>query len=276
MSSLQEIIDKYSGKYHHKVKRICEPLIKTFGVDHFFYQSVASDGTYYFVGSSPDFLNFYYNQKLHECNPLITQPDQLVSGVYLNGSIKQKSFQNSLELCRRKRNLEFPLILVERNQRRCDEFGFGVDCHRTDVQSLVLNEIALFRRFNRYFVSEMGKLLEDLAQDPCVIPVRPPLQKGLVIPEITLNESQRLAFLSNVKTTEWLMSLPKLSKREKDCLKYYLQGMSSRQIGAELELSYRTVEYYIEHVKNKLGCNRKSELISILNELKSVGLYPDL
>jgi len=58
-----------------------------------------------------------------------------------------------------------------------------------------------------------------------------------------------------------------LSKRETQCLTLILKGKSMREIAGILHISRRTVETYIENIKDKLGCHTKSELISKSFEL---------
>jgi DNA-binding CsgD family transcriptional regulator len=53
----------------------------------------------------------------------------------------------------------------------------------------------------------------------------------------------------------------KLSKREKQCLYYVVKGYSANAIATMFKLSKRTIEYYIDNVKTKLGCLTKTELI---------------
>ncbi len=57
---------------------------------------------------------------------------------------------------------------------------------------------------------------------------------------------------------------PKLRHSELDCARYLLMGKPMREIAEELLISPRTVETHIENIKNKLGCNKKSEVISKL------------
>lgn len=52
-----------------------------------------------------------------------------------------------------------------------------------------------------------------------------------------------------------------LSKRETECLRYVVLGKSAREIGIILQLSKRTVESYLNSIKNKLNLHSKSELI---------------
>jgi DNA-binding CsgD family transcriptional regulator len=52
-----------------------------------------------------------------------------------------------------------------------------------------------------------------------------------------------------------------LSEREMECLFFTLRGKSSKTIGKILNLSAKTVEYYIDQLKIKLNCKNKAELI---------------
>jgi DNA-binding CsgD family transcriptional regulator len=54
-----------------------------------------------------------------------------------------------------------------------------------------------------------------------------------------------------------------LSSRELECLFYTLRGKTAKQAAEILNLSKRTVESYIENIKNKFGCNTKSDLLLI-------------
>ncbi len=56
-------------------------------------------------------------------------------------------------------------------------------------------------------------------------------------------------------------NVTKLSKRELDVLFYYLRGKTAKTIAKALDLSYRTVENYIQNIKNKIKINTKEDLI---------------
>jgi DNA-binding CsgD family transcriptional regulator len=52
-----------------------------------------------------------------------------------------------------------------------------------------------------------------------------------------------------------------LAPREVECLLYLLRGHTAKQTARQLQLSYRTVEFYIANVKDKLHCRTRSKLI---------------
>ncbi len=53
----------------------------------------------------------------------------------------------------------------------------------------------------------------------------------------------------------------KLTRRQSECLFFLLRGKAAKDIGRILKISPRTVEEYIEQLKIKFNCYRKSELI---------------
>jgi len=54
-----------------------------------------------------------------------------------------------------------------------------------------------------------------------------------------------------------------LSKRQTQVLQYIARGYTAKRIALILGISYRTVETYIEILKDKLHCQSKWELIQI-------------
>lgn len=61
-----------------------------------------------------------------------------------------------------------------------------------------------------------------------------------------------------------------ISKREIECLYFLMKGKSARETGLHLNLSQRTVEYYVNSLKDKLNCAKKSDIIEkVLKLLKN-------
>lgn len=63
--------------------------------------------------------------------------------------------------------------------------------------------------------------------------------------------------------------------RETECVVWLLRGKKISDIATILNISLRTVEYYLENVKAKVGCRTKFELIDLIrasNFLKKAGI----
>ncbi len=54
-----------------------------------------------------------------------------------------------------------------------------------------------------------------------------------------------------------------LSERELECLFFTLRGSTAKQIAEQFGLSKRSIEYYLDNIKNKMGCTTKTELVCL-------------
>jgi DNA-binding CsgD family transcriptional regulator len=58
-----------------------------------------------------------------------------------------------------------------------------------------------------------------------------------------------------------------LTQRELDCVLLLMEGKSSKEIGRALNLSFRTIEFYIDKLKTKLNCRNRVDLTSKINSI---------
>lgn len=65
-----------------------------------------------------------------------------------------------------------------------------------------------------------------------------------------------------------------LSNREAICLFYLIRGKTAKEISLILTLSIRTVEKHIDHIRQKLHCSSKSEIISKAISLGFIYIIP--
>lgn len=56
------------------------------------------------------------------------------------------------------------------------------------------------------------------------------------------------------------------TQREAECMMHLLQGKTLNEVGAALNLSPRTVEYYLSKIKRKLNCRKKKEVIQRVSQ----------
>ena len=58
--------------------------------------------------------------------------------------------------------------------------------------------------------------------------------------------------------------------REAECVHYYMLGYTLTDIALKLEISHRTIEYYIVNVKKKLRVHSKQELFRVLKQSRFI------
>lgn len=66
------------------------------------------------------------------------------------------------------------------------------------------------------------------------------------------------------------LAMVKLSNREKECLQYIRQGRTAKETANFLNISRRTVETHIVHIKDKFNCHTKSQLLNKLMDYEGV------
>lgn len=71
------------------------------------------------------------------------------------------------------------------------------------------------------------------------------------------DETQKRFYLGNEFKNDFL------TLQEYKLLKLILRGFTAKKMALQLQLSVRTVESYIENIKNKLRCRTKNEIIDV-------------
>lgn len=79
---------------------------------------------------------------------------------------------------------------------------------------------------------------------------------------ITVDSSDRKHFNGKLKVFNdfYKGETAKLTPREQDCLYYFLNGYSAKEIGKLLKITHRTVQDHLAKVKAKYGCSSKHQL----------------
>ena len=57
-----------------------------------------------------------------------------------------------------------------------------------------------------------------------------------------------------------------LTQREAECVYWVMKGLTNKQTADKMELSSRTIDYYLRNVRTKLNCYSKAHLIRVLDK----------
>jgi DNA-binding CsgD family transcriptional regulator len=67
-----------------------------------------------------------------------------------------------------------------------------------------------------------------------------------------------------------------LTYREAQCMLLFIRGKTVAKVAEQLSLSPRTVEYYLNNIKDKVNCRTKSELIERIAQTAFFAQVPTL
>lgn len=251
---------EYRLRKHHrlsdKIRPIISPLIEAFDIAQFCYFYVDEKGMSACLSSHPQWVEFYLYQNLFLYNPFLKDPKIVPEGVFFAKGIRDKGFQESQKHAKAF-GIEDTIILTSKEDGLLKGFSFGLSPRETNY-SLFVNELPLLKRFCSEFEKRASKQIAEL--EP--VDVRD-LLKGAFYKKL---DSQFLSS-KNRDTLVAHLNIPKLSKREQECLGLYLKGETAKSIGEILDISNRTVESYLVNIKCKLNCENKTELIKKSKDL---------
>lgn len=63
-----------------------------------------------------------------------------------------------------------------------------------------------------------------------------------------------------------------LTQREAECVFWVMEGLTNKEIADKMDLSSRTIEYYLRNVRVKLNCYSKAHLIKMLKDAPILAL----
>lgn len=272
MSQIHQLL-RDLGKHADAVKQCTQPLTYL-GITCFYYVHIKNNGDYRLLTDSPHIDEYYFDEKLYIKDPYIRHPSNYQTGFFLFEQNQKEEFDQSLAYLVNNFQIT-PLIgFCQRNKDSVEFYGFwGRSDHSCTFSQVYLNYSNLLKIFTTYFKEKCRQILESDT-----------------VPYLSLSDLFGTEFVSSHghKTKNDLDAICKylrevgfsneidkvnlLSHQERECVKLLLKGKSAKETASSLELSFRTVEHYLDNVKNKFNCQYKNEIFAAAEKLNELGL----
>lgn len=260
--------------HHQQLKKLTGPLKTRLGIDSFAYSHIGADGSFVNLCNFPELSAFHFNTddcfRNMEC---LCSPEQMTPGMLLLSY--DEGYKKVLAATSGKKPLFYPMTIVRKDERGNSElFWFATQTDNARINHCYINNKKLLMRFTDYFREETKALRASLNS------------QAVSLPEILgekefhrnhiggdgVSQEQKRAFLQDLGVDPMiLVGAKRLSAREKELLRSLLEGETALRAAARFGLSRRTVEYYLENCKNKLGALCKQELRRMANILDTAG-----
>lgn len=234
-----------------------DPLCSAFPLTHVWYYSIDFEGNYTCIGSCHSWMEYFFEKKLYiSLSAFFRNPIY-----YQNTKVLSRASEEGLDRVIDKDipcHLNTSLVLLEKDSQGIGGFGFATTESGRAIENLFLNELPILQKFSRYFQKEGRQMIFQRKAEPLSM-------KKMIGEAVFAENPNLLGELNQKKRASLLQKLgmipfTPLSPQEEKCLSFALRGKSSSQIGRELGLSSRTIEHYMESIKNKFGCSNKAEL----------------
>lgn len=265
MESFAQIICQPTLKNDRKLKKVCEPLSQGFGLDTFWYYSLTEEGELSYVSNNPLISDFFYSHALYKGHPYFKHPSLLKTGFFFADKTTDTDYIQTQGKLRDSIPMDLIFMAMNVEQGKAEGYGFATMQKLPDLTNSIINNLYLFKRFIHYFHQETEEILKKLKMNSVNIAAQcaDSFYKPTHYFDNLTPTTNPEAFFKQIDPIRYNI-LNLLSSRERECLGWFLKGLPAVQIGKKIHLSNRTVEFYIENVKNKLGCRTKQELFDVL------------
>lgn len=260
-----ELIDKMNIDNHvfltmaNDIDAICKPL-RQFGIHLFSYRKTFKNGARINLSNSANWLDDYFRLDLYKSSLFESDLDCYSSGfsvwpqesdlpVFIHG----RNYYNS----------DNGITLILKSDDYCEYFIFGAGLHNKQMINFYINNLELIKNFTEYFAEQSNDLMKIAVNNLITLDsvVNYSNQVDKINKKIDSSSIKQL-FPKKVRENQLISQPMQLSPREVSCVKYLLKGKTAKEIANQLNLSYRTIEYYLENIRGKTGCRNKYELIT--------------
>ncbi len=248
--------------YPELMEHVVKPLNKI-GITYFSHARVNKEGELFTNASNPQFLSHYYQDgfyhyDLHNAKNHRGQRYFLWDLVTRVGQT-EKMYQLGMSL-----GVGHVFTIIEENGEQKDWYHFATKPGKNYMNEFYLQHIDLLEQFIVYFKDQL--LINNLLNRSYSISCKPlKRDSDYYIKEKSLFEMDKLSineFLTdiNAKQKDNNPKTLQLPQREMQCAYLLLNGNTTKEISAQLNISPRTVEIYFERLKGRLGCKNKIQL----------------
>ena len=264
------------------IEQICTPL-KLLGITYFHYVKLYPNGSTVQLINRALHLRDFYAKGLYLCGRFEYPNQHHVPGYVLSSTLDSAA-QQIFSYAREYHDIDHVLTISKKNQENWGFYHFGGPKNFFSLPSFYLSNLDLLERFILYFHEKAEKIIIQASKQRIYHPTNASTKNSLTtLPPLDPLEKQntiRQQFLEQLAMEKFSLidygQKIVLTKRETDCLREWFKGYPAREIAQKLAVSPRTVETHIMHVKDKLQCNTKTQLIDKLQQNNFELLLQDL
>lgn len=278
--------DRHPSVYFtSEVVEIAQPLFESTNFHFFSYFRHYPDGSRILLSTNSIWTQYLYSQKYASINQfnIGKSPMSSTPGAYLwewlpnllETELEREGFYKKIK-DGYKFGLHNGISIIKDLEDSKEYFNFGTKEDSSYVYQFLFNRLNILERFVIFFKIKAKSLLEKCELHKIILPsystlIAPnPSQKNDFLKSDFINQTAIDQFPCLVNNQTYI-----LSKRQIQCLYYLSQGKSAKEIAQFLNISNRSVEKYIQLVKEKFLVSTKSQLLTLCDqtEIKNYFVY---
>lgn len=247
-----------------ELQRFISPFLKETHQHYFGFDRVYNNNTCIRITTHPELLEYSH---FHELKITVPIPEMYLykDRFYYLVSGKVDLIFPKFGSFKKKFNIKSSIYFIDRKKTYYNQYWFGSSLDLEHWDNFYINSTQSFERFFAEFDKKYQALISEAEKDRIELPLamRSNIKGISKTTKVLSKYSPTYRRQSNLISTEI-----SLSKREKECIALILLGLTSAEIGDYLDLSIRTVEHYIDNIKDKLNCSKKGQISTVIYQSK--------
>jgi len=261
--------------YSHaqEIADICKPLT-LFNISYFCHVHIDKKNRCSAISNNPNYSKHYVQNQYYDAD-IHMALKHYVSRYFLWDLLEKSNKTLKLEQAASEFGIKHVFTIAESDQYGKDFYHFATHINSDAMNQVYLSNLDILKNFILYFketvkndkhlkkahqfkhLLESNDLNDFSIKDQDIFPM--PITRSQFLESLSSSHFQNNGSVFLHKGTRQPLTLaPQQSK----CLQLLLQGYSSKEIAIKLNLSYRTVEHYLQRLRSMLGCRTSKEMIA--------------
>lgn len=268
MSAILDLNRKYSLKCHDRIRKLTDPLKVHYGIEYVHYHKITEKGHFNLIADFPDVNEYFFSEskQWQTENPYLQHPKFVTAGISLWEFQSTPGINELMKFMQNNLDVDHSIHYLIKHKSYYEVFAFAIKkINILKVLNFLFTE-KTNQKFYRYFLREIFESCPDWSYEGVNLFNE---YKGSFITPKTIEHSCSTStsdsdFFNISKTPNLSLDF---TPREEECLEHLKFGLTALQTAKVMYISKRTVEGYFENIKAKLGCEKKSEILSVLYKL---------
>ena len=259
--SINQFINRLDTKVD-AVRRTTKTFLNACHLTAFAYVRIYQDGRVGWVTTNSDHDRLLVESGFLGQDPLFDTANALKEGHHLWFHDRQFPGSEAFYRDRAQRfHLDHGLVVVSHQKDYLETGCFSGLLSKRPLYNAFTRQSGLFKAYLEFFKQQLPRSMLSLLEDGAHLQDFKP----------KYGRDSPTDHRAIVAACGW-GHLLKISKRERACLALLREGLTYQSIGVRLKISPRTVESYLQSVKNKLTLETRSDLCQIAHQLFQLGL----
>src|SRR3990167_1498243 len=244
------------------VNQICNPIFDKLQINYFSYGRFYDDDSFQVLVSNPYWYEHFWRVNHKLSTPKLDDFLKKDSAIYLwEDSLREELVKDAKQFF----HMDNGLTIIRRVPRYFEYFSFAFPADEKTNISTYLNHLKILESFGDYFIEKASNLIQSGQCKRIHLPHEKPTY--IDIPNLCISEMDLFGEEGALGTKNKKILPVNFNTREIDCLHLIKKGFTVKKMADVLCLSPRTIEDYIVSIRQKLGCQKKSEIITALEKL---------